>query len=38
MLASGPDRGTTENRATLWSFERLDTLRRTVIQRAGCLK
>ena len=30
-------RGTTENRAALWTFERLDTLRRTVIQRAGRL-
>ncbi len=37
MQTSGPDRGTTENRAALWCFERLDTLRRTVIQRAGRL-
>ena len=37
MQTSGPDRGTAENRAALWSFERLDTVRRTVIQRAGRL-
>jgi len=37
MRVSAPCRGTTENRATLWTFERLDTLRRTVIQRAGRL-
>ena len=28
-------RGTTEKRAPLWRFRELDTLRRTLIQRAG---
>jgi hypothetical protein len=31
------DRGTTEKRSTLWSFEELKTLRHRVIQRAGRL-
>jgi hypothetical protein len=35
MRASAPARGTTDKRAALWSFERLDTIRRSVIQRAG---
>jgi hypothetical protein len=35
MQVSARCRGTTENRAALWTFERVDTLRRTVIQRAG---
>lgn len=37
MTAESPARGTTPKRATLWVFEKLDTLRMTVIQRAGRL-
>lgn len=37
MIAHRPRRRTTEKRAPLWAFERLDTLRRKVIQRAGRL-
>jgi len=32
-----PDRNTTRNRATLWFFEKVDTIRRTTLQRAGRL-
>ena len=37
MATSPPDRHTTQQRATLWVFEKLETVRRTVIQRAGRL-
>ena len=38
QMATSPRCGnTTEQRATLWVFERLETLRRTVLQRAGRL-
>jgi len=32
-----PDRNATRNRATLWFFEKVDTIRRTTLQRAGRL-
>jgi hypothetical protein len=32
-----PCRKTTAQRATLWVFEKLDTVRKTIIQRAGRL-
>lgn len=35
MATSQPSRQTTTRRATLWVFERLNTLRATLIQRAG---
>jgi hypothetical protein len=35
MSASEPTRATTERREPWWTFSRLDTLRRTIIQRAG---
>jgi hypothetical protein len=37
MQTVEPSRGTTAKRASLWVFERIDTLRRTLIQRAGRL-
>lgn len=37
MATSPRCRHTTEQRATLWIFEKLETLRRTVLQRAGRL-
>jgi len=37
MQISKPCRHTTPQRATLWVFEKLDTLRKTLIQRAGRL-
>ena len=37
MRTNERTRHTTANRATLWVFEKLDTLRKTVIQRAGRL-
>lgn len=37
MQHSEPVRHTTYRRATLWVFERLDTIRKTLIQRAGRL-
>jgi hypothetical protein len=37
MQASAPVRGTTQKRTVRWIFEELDTLRRTIIQRAGKL-
>ncbi len=35
MIANEPTRATTAQRAPLWRFERLETLRRKLIQRAG---
>jgi hypothetical protein len=35
MAATPPCRSTTANRAALWTFEKLDTLRNTVLHRAG---
>jgi hypothetical protein len=35
MRTTKPARGTTVRRATLWVFERVDTVRKTMIQRAG---
>jgi hypothetical protein len=35
MRTTGPSRSTTEKRSPLWVFEKLDTLRKTLIQRAG---
>ncbi len=37
MVARYRDRGTTEKRSPLWSFEELKTLRHLIIQRAGRL-
>jgi hypothetical protein len=37
MQTTEPIRGTTGNRAALWVFEKVDTLRKTVLQRAGSL-
>jgi Transposase DDE domain group 1 len=37
MQTTEPVRGTTSNRAALWAFEKVDTLRKTVLQRAGRL-
>ncbi|NJN70531.1 MAG: IS1380 family transposase [Nitrospira sp.] len=37
MQVRAPQRRTTEKRAPLWSFERLATLRRRLVQRAGRL-
>jgi len=37
MQTTQPVRGTTANRSTLWVFERVDTLRKTVLWRAGRL-
>lgn len=37
MTTEGPARTTTEKRAPLWDFTRMETLRRTFIQRAGRL-
>jgi hypothetical protein len=37
MLSHPPERRTTAQRATLWAFQKLDTLRRNIIQRAGRL-
>jgi hypothetical protein len=37
MATAPPERHTTRRRAALWAFEKLETLRRTVIQRAGRL-
>ncbi|MCG8455038.1 MAG: hypothetical protein MI919_02075 [Holophagales bacterium] len=37
MQVREPQQSTTENRAPLWSFDRLGTLRRRLIQRAGRL-
>ncbi len=35
MIANEPSRATTTQRAPFWRFERLETLRRKLIQRAG---
>jgi len=37
MQTTAPSRSTTTQRATLWVFAKLDTLRKTLIQRAGRL-
>ena len=37
MQTSAPSRNTTAKRASLWIFESVDTLRKTLIQRAGKL-
>lgn len=37
MQTTEPSRGTTAKRASLWIFEKVDTLRKTLIQRAGRL-
>ncbi len=37
MQTQDRDRRTTSNRSTLWVFEKVDTVRKTVIQRAGRL-
>jgi hypothetical protein len=37
MQTSAPSRSTTRQRATWWAFEKLDTFRNTLIQRAGRL-
>jgi len=37
MLAHAPHRGTTAKRTALWAFEKLQTTRRSLIQRAGRL-
>ncbi len=37
MLAHPPQRGTTVKRTALWVFEKLQTMRRNLIQRAGRL-
>jgi hypothetical protein len=37
MRTSPPTRRTTDNRATLWVFEQVQTLRRNLLQRAGRL-
>jgi hypothetical protein len=37
MQVEEPVRGTTEKRTVRWLFEELDTLRRTLIARAGRL-
>jgi len=37
MQNKQPERNTTRNRATLWTFERVDTIRKSILQRAGRL-
>jgi hypothetical protein len=37
MTVETPDRATTPTRAPLWTFKQLETLRRTLVQRAGRL-
>jgi len=37
MQTMEPSRGTTTKRSCLWAFEKLDTLRKTIVQRAGRL-
>ncbi len=37
MRTEAPSRGTTDNRAALWVFEQVDTVRKTLLQRAGRL-
>jgi len=37
MRTAERSRGTTDNRASLWAFERVDTVRKTLLRRAGRL-
>lgn len=37
MQTAPPERGTTRQRVTLWTFEKVDTIRKTILQRAGRL-
>ncbi len=37
MIAHPPQRGTTAKRTALWAFEKLQTMRRNLIQRTGRL-
>ena len=37
MQTTEPSRGTTAKRTSLWVFEKVDTIRKTLIQRAGRL-
>jgi hypothetical protein len=37
MRTEKPSRGTTDNRAGLWVFEQIGTVRKTLLQRAGRL-
>lgn len=37
MQTTAPSRGTVARRATLWAFESVDTIRKTLLQRAGKL-
>ena len=37
MRTEKPSRGTTDNRAAMWIFEQVDTVRKTLLQRAGRL-
>ena len=37
MRTEVQSRGTTDNRAALWLFEHVDTVRKTLLQRAGRL-
>ena len=37
MRTEERSRGTTDNRAALWMFEQVDTVRKTLLQRAGRL-
>jgi hypothetical protein len=37
MQLKPPERNTTRKRAALWAFEQVDTIRRTLLQRAGRL-
>ena len=38
MQVEEPVRGTTQKRTVKWLFEELDTLRRTIVARAGRLR
>ena len=35
MIANERERGTTEKRKALWVFEKIDTFRKKILQRAG---
>jgi hypothetical protein len=35
MIVKPPTRRTNDKRAALWSFQTLETIRRTLVQRAG---
>jgi hypothetical protein len=37
MQTAMPTRGTMAQRTGLWVFEKVDTLRKTLLHRAGCL-